>query len=104
VVIDKTHLLDAVRYVTLNPVRAGLVKRAQDWGLVERSGDHDLHTFLGLVDEGNAGYSNISVQMNIDSDASPEALKALHDNVAKTSPVGHTLNRAVPVKFELVTT
>jgi putative transposase len=30
-VMDEDHLLAALRYVTLNPVRAGLVKRAQDW-------------------------------------------------------------------------
>jgi putative transposase len=31
VVMDERHLLSAVRYVGLNPVRAGLVARAQDW-------------------------------------------------------------------------
>ena len=31
VVMDEAHLAAAVRYVSLNPVRAGLVKRAQDW-------------------------------------------------------------------------
>jgi putative transposase len=31
VVMDEDHLINAIRYVTLNPVRAGLVKRAQDW-------------------------------------------------------------------------
>ncbi|MDA4846736.1 transposase [Hoeflea poritis] len=31
VVMDEGHLLNAVRYVTLNPVRAKLVKRAHDW-------------------------------------------------------------------------
>jgi len=31
VVMDEEHLAHAVRYVSLNPVRAGLVKRAQDW-------------------------------------------------------------------------
>lgn len=29
--LDEEHLLAALRYVTLNPVRAGLVRRAQDW-------------------------------------------------------------------------
>ena len=29
--MDENHLLAAVRYVTLNPVRARLVARAQDW-------------------------------------------------------------------------
>ena len=31
VVMDEAHLAAAVRYVCLNPVRAGLVKFAQDW-------------------------------------------------------------------------
>jgi uncharacterized OsmC-like protein len=67
---------------------------------VDVEGDLDLHTFLGLAD-GNAGFSNISVKVNIDSDASPEALQALHEKVTNTSPVGHTLGRAVPVQIEL---
>jgi putative transposase len=29
--MDEDHLAGAVRYVSLNPVRAGLVRRAQDW-------------------------------------------------------------------------
>ena len=32
VVMDETHLTHALRYVSLNPVRAGLVSRAEDWG------------------------------------------------------------------------
>jgi len=31
VVMDEEHLFNAIRYVTLNPVRAGLARRAQDW-------------------------------------------------------------------------
>lgn len=67
---------------------------------IELEGDLDLHTFLGLK-EGNAGYDNITVKVNIDSNASPEALQSLHEKVSNTSPVGHTLGRAIPVKFEL---
>lgn len=29
--MDEDHLVEAIRYVTLNPVRAGLAQRAQDW-------------------------------------------------------------------------
>jgi uncharacterized OsmC-like protein len=68
---------------------------------IEVEGDVDLHTFLGLK-EGNAGYDNITVKVNIDTDASPEALQELHDKVSNTSPVGHTLGRAIPVKIELI--
>ena len=31
VVMDEEHLANAVRYVSLNPVRAKMVERAQDW-------------------------------------------------------------------------
>ena len=67
---------------------------------IEVEGNLDLHTFLGLKD-GNAGFSNISVDVSLDSDANPEALQALHEKVKSTSPVGHTLGRAVPVSVNL---
>ena len=63
-------------------------------------GNLDLHTFLGLKD-GNAGFSDIAVKVDIDSDASAEALQALHEKVTGTSPVGHTLSRAIPVDISL---
>ena len=68
---------------------------------IELEGDLDLHTFLGLAPQGNAGYNNIAVRVNIDSDASAADLQALHDKVVGTSPVGHTLSRAVPVRIDL---
>lgn len=67
---------------------------------IEIEGDLDLHTFLGLKD-GHAGFSDISAKVKIDSDASPEALQALHDKVIASSPVGHTLNSAIPVNIAL---
>lgn len=63
-------------------------------------GDIDLHTFLGLKNE-NAGFSDISVNVHIDSDASQQALDDLHAKVIGSSPVGHTLSRAVPVNISL---
>ena len=86
----------AVGYAA-NATAAGIEIRGLS---IDIEGDIDLHTFLGLS-EGNAGYSGISVKVNIDSDAAAEALEAIHDKVVNTSPVGHTLSRAVPVKIEL---
>lgn len=63
-------------------------------------GDLDLHTFLGLAD-GNAGFSGISVSVDIDCDADEKALAELHSKVVGTSPVGHTLSRAVPVDIKI---
>ena len=68
---------------------------------IELEGDLDLHTFLGLAPEGNAGYDNISVRVHIDSDAPQADIEALHQKVVGTSPVGHTLRRAVPVSIDL---
>ena len=67
---------------------------------IELEGDLDLHTFLGLSD-GNAGYETIRANVVIECDADPEAIRNLHDKVVATSPVGHTLSRAVPVTVEL---
>lgn len=67
---------------------------------IELSGDLDLHTFLGLAD-GHAGFQNINAQVRITSDASDAAIAALHEKVTRTSPVGHTLARPIPVAIEL---
>ena len=67
---------------------------------IDLEGDLDLHAFLGLRG-GNAGYDKISVTVHIDSDADREQIETLHDKVVGTSPVGHTLARAVPLKIDL---
>lgn len=68
---------------------------------IDLEGDLDLHTFLGLNPSGNAGYEAIRVSVTLDSDATSEQLAQLHQQVVGTSPVGHTLGRAVPVQIEL---
>ena len=67
---------------------------------IELTGDIDLHAFLGLG-EGHAGFDDIRVAVHLDADAPPDAVKALHDKVIGSSPVGHTLSRAIPVTIEL---
>lgn len=74
VAMDEEHLAHAVRYVSLNPVRAGLVERAQDWRwssvsdhlstrdselvkvapVLERYGD--FATFLGQPEDSTEAY------------------------------------------------
>jgi len=68
---------------------------------IDLEGDLDLHTFLGLRPDGNAGYRSIRVAVKLDSDATADQLAALHERVVGTSPVGHTLSRPVPVTIEL---
>lgn len=67
---------------------------------IELEGSIDLHAFLGLGGE-NAGYESIRAIVKLESNASPEQLRELHRRVVGTSPVGHTLRRAVPVQIEL---
>lgn len=69
---------------------------------IEVTGDIDLHTFLGLDDRGHAGFQTIEARVRLESDASPEAIEALHAKVTATSPVGHTLGRSIPVAIDLV--
>ena len=53
------------------------------------------------MERANAGYEAIKVKVRIDTDASQDKVDALHRKVVGTSPVGHTLERAVPVTIEL---
>jgi uncharacterized OsmC-like protein len=68
---------------------------------IELEGAIDMHAFLGLGGD-NAGFEGIRAKVDLQSNATPEQLKALHEKVVGSSPVGHTLSRAVPVKIELV--
>ena len=68
---------------------------------ISLEGNIDLRTFLGLAPGDNAGYQAIRVRVKLDTDASQEQVAALHRQVTGTSPVGHTLQRAVPLTIEL---
>jgi uncharacterized OsmC-like protein len=61
-------------------------------------GDIDLRTFLGLGG-GHAGFSAIRVSVDLDTGADETAVAELHRTVVATSPVGHTLQAAVPVEI-----
>lgn len=87
----------AVGYAA-NASVAGIAIKKLDIAL---EGNLDLKTFLGLAPQGNAGFQGITVKVNLESDAPREKLEALHQTVVGTSPVGHTLQRPVPVKIEL---
>ena len=65
------------------------------------TGEIDLRPFLG-IESGHAGYTRLTAEARIDADADDETLKAIHDRVVATSPVGTTLSSPVPVAVELV--
>ena len=67
---------------------------------IDVSGPVDLHTFLGLR-EGHAGFSEIEAVVHLESPASAGDIAALHAHVLGTSPVGHTLQAALPVRISL---
>ncbi len=67
---------------------------------IDLKGDIDLRVFLGLT-EGHAGFDSISARVRIESSAPRAELEALHAKVLGSSPVGHTLGNAVPVRVEL---
>jgi len=65
------------------------------------TGEIDLRPFLG-VEDGHAGYRHLTAEARIDADTDPETLRAIHEHVVATSPVGTTLTQPVPVDVELV--
>lgn len=67
---------------------------------IELEGDLDLSTFLG-IEPGHAGYRDIRVRVHLESDADPGQIRAIHEKVVSTSPVGHTLTRPIPVEVVL---
>ena len=67
---------------------------------IDIEGDLNLKSFLG-IEQGNAGYETIRATVHIETDADDSTVAALHEAVVATSPVGHTLNRAVPLTVEL---
>ena len=87
----------AVGYAA-NATASGIALDALEIGL---EGDLNLETFLGLDDEGNAGYKSIRADVRIESSASEEEIEALHRRVIATSPVGHTLSRAIELSVGL---
>lgn len=68
---------------------------------IDLRGDLNIKTFLGLDADGNAGYESIRADVHIKSDASESQIKELHEQVVATSPVGHTLSKAVPLSINL---
>ena len=67
---------------------------------IDLSGNVDLPVFFGLK-AGHAGYERIDAKVYIKTDARPEVVKALHDDVFRTSPVGNTLERPAALTIEL---
>jgi uncharacterized OsmC-like protein len=70
---------------------------------IELEGHIDLPVFLGLR-EGHAGYPDIDVSVYLKADAPRETVEELHHQVLKTSPVGQTIEKAIPLHAKLIHT
>lgn len=68
---------------------------------IELEGHIDLPVFLGLR-EGHAGYPDIAVNVYLKTDAPQETVEELHQQVLRTSPVGQTIEKAIPLHARLI--
>ena len=88
VVMDEEHLANAVRYVSLNPVRARLVKRAQDWPwssvAAHISGNDDELVRVAPVLE---RYGDFAAFLDQQEDVT-EAFRALRQSETTGRPLG----------------
>lgn len=67
---------------------------------IDVDGELDLHAFLGLSD-GNPGFDTIRATVHLESQAPRDLVEELHCSVTRTSPVGNTLRRPIPVDIRL---
>jgi len=85
--MDEPHLLAAARYVELNPVRAGLVKKSQDWtwssAKTHLTGEPD-----GIVDGASLGYSPEDWHSFLQQSGSENMIKALRGSERTGRPLG----------------
>ena len=55
-------------------------------------------TFLGLSEEGHAGYREITAKAYVQGDADEATLREVWEQTVNTSPVGNSLSRTVALK------
>ncbi len=89
VVMDEEHLYHAVRYVSLNPVRAGLVKRPQDWkwssvGAHMAGRDDELVNVDAILQR----YGNFHEYLGTNPETDDEAFKRLRQCETTGRPLG----------------
>jgi len=88
VLMDEEHLAHAVRYVSMNPVRAGLVERAEDWKWSSvpahlAGQDNELVKVSPVLER----YGDFAVFLDQDTD-STDAFKRLRQSEITGRPLG----------------
>jgi putative transposase len=88
VAMDEDHLLAAVRYVSLNPVRAGLTGKAQDWAWssarAHLAGEDDALVRVSPVLDRVARFADL-----LECDAGDAVFKALRLSEGSGRPLGN---------------
>jgi uncharacterized OsmC-like protein len=68
---------------------------------VRTRGELDLRGFLGLSDDVPSGYEEISYEVRIKGDGTPEQFEQIHQNVLRTSPNYFNISRPIRVNASL---
>jgi len=85
-------------------MNASLMGIAIDKLWIEVTGHFNTQSFYGIESAAGPGYDRINYTIHIKApQASPEQIKALEEKCKKTSPVGDTLAKSVPLTFEIRT-
>lgn len=68
---------------------------------IEIQGDLDPRKFLGAAEDVRAGYQELQVQIEVESDADEDTLNALCAEVEERCPVGDTIGNPTPTKVTI---
>jgi len=70
---------------------------------IEIQGTLDPRKFLGAADDVRAGYQELGVTINVESDADRDALDALSETVEERCPVGDNIGNPTPTDVSIKT-
>lgn len=68
---------------------------------IDIEGDLDPRKFLGLADDVRAGYQDLEVRIEIESDADDKQLEQLVEAVEKRCPVGDNIENPTPTDIQI---
>jgi uncharacterized OsmC-like protein len=72
---------------------------------VEASGHFNVQSYLGLEDTPGCGYDKIAYTVRINApDATQEQIDYLIERCERSSPVGDSLSRMIPMKLDFIAT
>ena len=68
---------------------------------IEVSGHFNVQSYLGLEGAPGSGYDEISYTVRVSAPrATPEQIAYLRERCERSSPVGDSMSRAIPLKLE----